>query len=202
MSYIENCYVINRSYGFCEYCGFYQIENLVSYPISQYYIELCTSCYENAEKKNIEKNKLLNKARSIEESYKNGIVKIVTAGVIKNKENKILITKRNDKGPLGGKWEFPGGKLEKNESLIETLFRELKEELSIEVGNFIPFMLVDEDYPTFHIRLFSFLCTLLNGEIILSEHTDYRWISSLEILNYDLAKADLPIATHLTKIRY
>ena len=71
----------------------------------------------------------------------------VSMGIILDSEGKILIAQRNLQKNFGGMWEFPGGKQEYNESPEQTLIRELKEELSIEVEvlrSFPPYDYKDE----------------------------------------------------------
>ena len=79
------------------------------------------------------------------------------------KGKKILITRRPEKGLLGGLWEFPGGKQKPGESLAECLKREIEEELGIEISVGEPFMQVNHAYSHFKITLHPFFCRHLKG---------------------------------------
>lgn len=118
------------------------------------------------------------------------------AGVIRNKDGKILCTLR-DAGKydyVSFKWEFPGGKIEENETQVETLARELREELDIEVeiGDF--FTQVEHDYPDFHLSMALYLCNYGKEELTLNVHKDITWLDPKDILSLDWAGADIPVA--------
>ena len=91
------------------------------------------------------------------------------------------------------KWEFPGGKINNGESLIECLKRELKEELGIKaaVGHSLP--PVTHNYQTFLVTLHPFICTIIDGEITLHEHAALTWLIPQELHTLDWAEADWPV---------
>lgn len=113
----------------------------------------------------------------------------VVAGVI-YKKNKFLIAQRNLKKEQGGLWEFPGGKVEKNETYEQALIREIKEEFNadIQVENYIGETI--HHYPKKDIKLKFFRATLLSSKIELLEHEDYKWITKEEKGNFIFAGAD------------
>ncbi|MCR4031862.1 MULTISPECIES: (deoxy)nucleoside triphosphate pyrophosphohydrolase [Flavobacterium] len=123
----------------------------------------------------------------------------VTCAIIL-KDNKILVTQRSDKMKLPLKWEFPGGKIEKNESEIDCIIREIKEEINVEVEILKRLTNNNYDYGTFKICLIPFLANYISGEIILAEHKDYKLLDKSELLNLDWAEADLPIVEELLKL--
>jgi len=105
----------------------------------------------------------------------------------------VLVTQRSALMPLPLKWEFPGGKIEENETAEECLIREIKEELNIKIeitGSLSP---NDYQYPDKLIRLIPFICRQKDGEIVLKEHTDYKWLGVKDLLGLDWAEADVPI---------
>jgi 8-oxo-dGTP diphosphatase len=113
----------------------------------------------------------------------------VTAAVLV-KEGNVLLARRKLGGSLGGKWEFPGGKLEADETPEQGLKRELREELGIEVliGNYVgsvDFKNGPNDY-----RVLSFIVTLLSGAITPHEHEEIRWVPAGELDHFDLADSD------------
>ena len=121
----------------------------------------------------------------------------VVAAVIVNEKNEIFCARRKNDGPLALKWEFPGGKIEKGESLTEALVREIEEEFStkIKVNDFI--MTVKHQYETFHITMHAFFATVINGDLVLNEHTDFKWLKNEELFSLDWAEADIPIVKAL-----
>ena len=120
----------------------------------------------------------------------------VVAAIIK-KDNKIFCAQRADKGELAKKWEFPGGKIEKNETPEEALKRELGEELKLEVDVKCHFLTVEHEYNGFTISLHSYLCEAKSEKIILLEHLDSRWLELKELDSLDWAAADIPIVDKL-----
>ena len=123
---------------------------------------------------------------------------IVSAAVI-YRANNILCVQRpqHSKGYISLKWEFPGGKVEEGEQLEEALVREIREELSvdIEISNF--FMTVEHTYPDFHLVMHVYNCQLTEGEVILNEHVDMKWLKVDELDQLDWAEADIPIVKRL-----
>lgn len=120
----------------------------------------------------------------------------VVAAVIQ-KDNKIFCAQRNLAKSMGGKWEFPGGKIEEGETNEEALVREIKEELDSDIVVDSYLMTVEHDYPTFHITMHAYLCTLVKGDLVLKEHNDSTWVTKEELLTLDFAEADKPIVNKL-----
>jgi 8-oxo-dGTP diphosphatase len=115
----------------------------------------------------------------------------VSCAIIVNDENKILVTQRGASMKLPLKWEFPGGKVEANESPENCLIREIKEELDIDINIKSSLEPVEHHYKEFSIRLIPFVCKINSGKIKLSEHADYRWLNKNELLDLDWAEADV-----------
>lgn len=121
----------------------------------------------------------------------------VVAAIIRNKNGKILITQRNLQKAQGGLWEFPGGKVELGETREYAIVREIKEELDIDirVDGYL-----DEKvfhYPEKDINLIAMKCSKIYGNIKLLEHEDYKWVTNLELDNYEFAPADMFIVEKL-----
>ncbi len=121
---------------------------------------------------------------------------IVTAAILIRNEL-IFIAKRKSSDILSNKWEFPGGKIEDDETPKECLKRELKEEFDIEVdiGDFFGESIYQ--YPDFKIKLIAYKVLWKNGKIKATAHDTYKWISINEIDNYDFAEADIPFVNKL-----
>ncbi|PKK95429.1 MAG: 8-oxo-dGTP diphosphatase MutT [Tenericutes bacterium HGW-Tenericutes-5] len=123
----------------------------------------------------------------------------VVAAIFTNENNEVFCARRKDEGELALKWEFPGGKIEPGESHQEALIREIKEELStdIKVKDFI--MTVRHQYNSFHLTMHAYFAEVVNGNLVLNEHTGFKWLRKEELYSLDWAAADLPIVDFLAK---
>lgn len=128
-------------------------------------------------------------------------VKVVAAVISDSFENtsKIFATARGY-GEFKGQWEFPGGKVESGETPQQALKREIQEELDvkIEVGELID--TIEYDYPTFHLSMDCFWCVVIDGEIILKEAEDAKWLSKDELYNVDWLPADISLIKRIQNI--
>lgn len=118
---------------------------------------------------------------------------LVSCAIIVNLQKQVLVTQRSTTMPLPLKWEFPGGKIEADESAEECLIREIKEELNMEIeitGGLAP---NDYQYPNKLIRLIPFICRQTGGTIVLKEHADYKWLETRDLLDLDWAAADVEV---------
>jgi 8-oxo-dGTP diphosphatase len=119
----------------------------------------------------------------------------VVAAVIQHK-GRIFATQRGY-GEFKDGWEFPGGKMEPNETPQQALRREIKEELDtdIEVKDLID--TIDYDYPTFHLTMHCFWCTVKSGKLELLEHEDAKWLTKEELESVDWLPADLQLISKI-----
>jgi 8-oxo-dGTP diphosphatase len=115
-------------------------------------------------------------------------------------DNKILVTQRSEKMKLPLKWEFPGGKLEKDEGETDCIIREIREEINIEIEVLKKLSNSIFDYGTFKINLIPFIVNYISGEILLLEHKEYKLLDKSELYNLDWAEADLPIVEEFLKL--
>lgn len=115
----------------------------------------------------------------------------VVAAVIRS-GNKVFATARGY-GDYRGQWEFPGGKIEPSESPQQALIREIREELDtvIEVRELLG--TIEYDYPTFHLSMDCFWCAVINGNLILKEAQESRWLSKDELYSVQWLPADMTI---------
>ena len=95
------------------------------------------------------------------------------------------------------KYEFPGGKVEPNETEKEALKREILEELSMDVIVGSKYLTVKHAYPDFSIVMHSYLCIVTNRDLILHEHVTAQWLEIADFKQLDWAEADLPIVEKL-----
>ncbi len=122
----------------------------------------------------------------------------VVAGVIR-RDGLLLIAQRLPEDTLGGYWEFPGGKVERHEALVDALQRELLEELGVETRIGAELHRVVHAYPDRDVRLYFFEATITAGEPKPIEAADVRWVRPDELLNYQFPEADLPLLQILMK---
>lgn len=124
-------------------------------------------------------------------------IQVVAAIIVK--DNKILCTQRGNKGVIALKWEFPGGKIEENETNESALIREIQEELSCNINVDSYFMKVNHEYPTFYLKMHSYICKLKseNEQVILNEHINHKWLDIEELNTLDWAEGDIPIVNKL-----
>ena len=113
----------------------------------------------------------------------------VVAAIIR-KGDKIFATQRGY-GEWKDWWEFPGGKMEVGETPEEALVREIREELSAEISVDEFLCTVEYDYPTFHLKMHCYLCSLLTEALHLNEHEAAKWIGKDELDSLKWLPADL-----------
>jgi 8-oxo-dGTP diphosphatase len=123
----------------------------------------------------------------------------VAVGVIKQ-GNKIYISKRADDLHQGGKWEFPGGKRETDESIEEALARELLEEIGIQVTKQSKFMLIEHDYGDKKVRLDVRLVERFDGEASHQEGQQSRWVDIDELSQFTFPAANKVIIDKLKNL--
>lgn len=128
------------------------------------------------------------------------MINVVAALIFKG--NKVLIAKRStgDKNVLG-KWEFPGGKVEPEETDEHAIEREIDEEfeLKIKAKKYITNNICK--YPSKTVNLKLYECKYISGEFNLHDHSEYKWVYPNELLENDLAPADIPLANYIKLFR-
>ncbi len=113
----------------------------------------------------------------------------ISVGIVKN-NGKLLITRRKLDGLLGGLWEFPGGKVKKDESPEDACKREIKEETNLYVEIEGHLTRIDHAYTHFKIKMDVFYCSCKPGSIRLNGPIDYRWIHLSEVDQFAFPKAN------------
>lgn len=115
----------------------------------------------------------------------------VVAAVIRDK-NRIFATQRGY-GEFKDQWEFPGGKIEEGESEEEALKREIMEELNTSIIVEKKIDTIEYDYPSFHLTMSIFWCSIEEGELTLVEHEAALWLEKESLDSVSWLPADLII---------
>ncbi len=116
--------------------------------------------------------------------------KHIGVGVIVDDENRLLIAKRPNDVMLGGLWEFPGGKKENDESIEQTITRELEEELGVTVETGGKITEIKHAYSHFTITLHAYYCRITDGEPLAKSSQEIRWVNRKELQDFPFPKAN------------
>ncbi|CAI8158011.1 MAG: 8-oxo-dGTP diphosphatase [Pseudidiomarina mangrovi] len=122
----------------------------------------------------------------------------VAVGVIENADGQFYISRRLDHLHQGGKWEFPGGKVEAGETVYAALCRELLEECQITVQAATPFTVVQHNYADKQVVLDVWRVTAFSGAIGQAEGQEWRWVAAHELAAYEFPQANSDIVSMLT----
>ncbi|MBD2599769.1 MAG: 8-oxo-dGTP diphosphatase MutT [Microcystis wesenbergii Mw_QC_S_20081001_S30D] len=119
--------------------------------------------------------------------------KQIGVAVIRDDRDLILIDRRLAKGLLGGFWEFPGGKIEGNETVQECIKREILEEIGIDIAVDSHLITIDHTYSHFRVNLQVYNCRYLSGQARAIECEEIRWVTIEELDNYTFPAANQEI---------
>ena len=120
----------------------------------------------------------------------------VTCAIIRDSGKRLLLMQHGASGHHPWKWEFPGGKVEPEESDKECIIREIKEELMMDIYIRESLPDVPYDYGFKQIVLVPFVCDTPDNEPVLTEHAAYKWVAEDELMKFDLCEADIVVATN------
>lgn len=127
----------------------------------------------------------------------------VSIACIAVRDGKVLVARRIQKGQMGGRWEFPGGKVEEGENEQAAIVREMNEELGVEVtcGSYICSGSFVHDKDTFTLKAYEMLVpdSVDTASFTLTEHTETMWIDPLEIPSLSFVDSDMAIYAGVMK---
>ena len=103
-------------------------------------------------------------------------------------------------GEFESMWEFPGGKIEPGESRDVALKREIQEELGVDIAIENLLCTTEYDYPSFHLTMHCYLCSIASGEIELREHKSARWLRPEELGGVEWLPADKEVISRLNNL--
>lgn len=121
---------------------------------------------------------------------------LVVAGLIVGDDGRILIAQRRADQALGGKWEFPGGKVEPGEAPVAALARELHEELGVTAAVGRIWEVLFHAYPDFDLVMLVYVCRI-NGAPRAVEVADLAWVAPRDLAGWDILPADRPLVERL-----
>ncbi|MGC6512057.1 MAG: 8-oxo-dGTP diphosphatase MutT [Parvibaculales bacterium] len=120
---------------------------------------------------------------------------LVVAAALVDEEGRVLVTQRPPGKSMAGKWEFPGGKVEAQETPEQALIRELKEELDIDVTHncLAPLSFASHTYDDFHLLMPLFVCRKWQGVVRPAEGQAMQWVKPVQLFKLEMPPADLPL---------
>ena len=120
---------------------------------------------------------------------------LVSAVALIDADGRVLLAQRPRGKSLEGLWEFPGGKVEPNETPESALVRELHEELGIETWDscLAPLTFASHTYDDFHLLMPLFACRKWNGIVQGNEGQELAWVHAKDLKNYPMPPADIPL---------
>lgn len=124
---------------------------------------------------------------------------LVAACALVDVEGRVLLAQRPEGKPMAGLWEFPGGKVETGETPEDSLVRELKEELGIDVTTacLAPFAFASHEYEDFHLLMPLYVCRRWEGIARPLEAQRLDWVKPGQMREYPMPPADIPLVAQL-----
>ncbi|MDG1937035.1 MAG: (deoxy)nucleoside triphosphate pyrophosphohydrolase [Paracoccaceae bacterium] len=124
---------------------------------------------------------------------------LVSAAALIDRDGRVLLSQRPEGKSMAGLWEFPGGKVETDETPEAALVRELNEELGIETWDscLAPLTFASHAYDDFHLLMPLFACRKWNGIVQPKESQTLKWVEAKAIKEYPMPAADIPLVSIL-----
>jgi 8-oxo-dGTP diphosphatase len=119
----------------------------------------------------------------------------VAAAALVDSDGRVLLAQRPIGKSMAGLWEFPGGKMEPGESAEAALVRELYEELGIETAEscLAPLGFASHGYENFHLMMLVYVCRVWRGQLTAREGQHFAWARPVEMYQYPMPPADVPL---------
>jgi len=126
------------------------------------------------------------------------VKEVAVVGAVIVRDGRVLCARRGPGGATGGMWEFPGGKVEPDESPPAALAREVDEELGCRVQVGAEVTTTTHAYDALVVTLSTYWCVLVDGTPTTTEHEELRWLAPDELDSLDWAPADVPAVELVT----
>lgn len=123
----------------------------------------------------------------------------VAVAVIVNEQQQILLALRHAHLHQGGKWEFPGGKIESNETVEQAIIREISEEVSLDVESTVPMMVLEHDYGDKLVCLHVHWVKDFSGQAEGVEGQEIKWVEVNQLSQFEFPAANQPILLEVMK---
>ena len=126
-------------------------------------------------------------------------IKLVVCAALIDKDGRVLVNSRPEGKSMAGFWEFPGGKIEQNETPETALIRELKEELDINTWHscLAPLTFISHGYNDFHLLMPLYVCRKWEGIIEPKDNQELKWCYPNQLMKLKMLPADIPLIAHL-----
>ncbi len=124
---------------------------------------------------------------------------LVVAVALIDADGRVLLAQRPEGKPMAGLWEFPGGKVQPDETPEAALIRELEEELGIDVSEacLAPLTFASHRYERFHLLMPLYVCRRWNGTVAAQEGQSLAWVRAAKLDQYAMPPADKPLVAVL-----
>ena len=124
---------------------------------------------------------------------------LVAAVALVDEDGRVLIQQRPPGKSMAGLWEFPGGKVEVGETPEQSLIREMREELAVDVtaACLAPFTFASHAYETFHLLMPLYVCRRWHGQPVPQEGQAVKWVRPSRMEDYPMPPADVPLVAML-----
>jgi 8-oxo-dGTP diphosphatase len=124
---------------------------------------------------------------------------LVVAVALVDVDGRVLIARRPEGKAMAGLWEFPGGKVDPRETPEQALIRELREEIGIDVTEkcLAPLTFASHRYDDFHLLMPLYVCRVWDGMVVAREGQALKWVRALELKDYPMPPADIPLIAML-----
>jgi 8-oxo-dGTP diphosphatase len=124
---------------------------------------------------------------------------LVAACALLDRDGRVLLARRPHGKHMAGLWEFPGGKIEAGERPEQTIIRELREELGVDVTEacLAPLTFASHAYADFHLLMPLFVCRRWSGRVEPREGQEVKWVRPMRLRDYPMPPADAPLVPHL-----
>jgi 8-oxo-dGTP diphosphatase len=124
---------------------------------------------------------------------------LVAACALVDVDDRVLLARRPEGKSMAGLWEFPGGKVDEDETPEAALIRELREELAIDVTQacLAPFTFASHAYDDFHLLMPLYVCRRWHGTVTPLEGQELAWVRPVRMNRYPMPPADEPLVAML-----
>lgn len=196
-------------FGFHEICAYARVENLASQKLMSKHGFICER--EFLDNESVRGKEMIRRFLVTKEAFKTTKLRdgcagangpqleiptlLVSAVILVDADDRILLARRPEGKSMAGLWEFPGGKVEAGETPETALVRELDEELGISTKNscLAPFTFASHSYPKFHLLMPLYICRIWEGTPQPREGQKLAWVRANKLQNYPMPPADEPL---------